>query len=63
MACKKTGIPFVSTIDEYRKHKDEKGLYFELDRHMTAAGHKLYADIVTPYVTKNVEALSKKSTS
>jgi hypothetical protein len=53
-ACKRRGIPFHAVSDQFREHIDEKGLYFELDRHFTAKGNLLYGDLVTPFVAEEL---------
>ncbi len=57
IACRKAGLPFYSTLESMRKHMDEKGLYFEMDRHLSAAGNALYADLITPTVAEEVRKL------
>ncbi len=55
-ACKRAGVEtFHSVTDAMRRHIDEKGLYFEFDRHMTAAGNALYADLITPFIAADLK--------
>lgn len=50
-ACRRAGIDaFCCITDQMRQHGDEQGLFFEFDRHMTPAGNKCFADLVTPFV-------------
>ncbi len=54
-ACKRAGITsFHSVTDEFRKHTDETGFYFEFDRHMTPAGNALYAALVAPIIAAEI---------
>jgi hypothetical protein len=55
-ACQTAGIPFHSVLSEFRDHMDEGGLYFELDRHMTAAGNDLFAKTIAPMVVQHLKA-------
>jgi lysophospholipase L1-like esterase len=59
LACNRAGVPFCCVTDEFRKHADEKDLYFELDRHMTARGHALYADLITARVAAQIGDAAK----
>ncbi len=59
LSCKSAGLPFYCVTDEFRKHADEKDLYFELDRHMTARGNALYADSITDWVAKQIGDAAK----
>lgn len=52
--CEKAGIPFLSLLDEFRKHKEEPGYYFELDRHLTVKGNVLAADAMTEFVAEHI---------
>lgn len=58
-ACAAAGIPFCRTIEAMRQHIDETGVYLELDRHMSVKGNALYADIVEPFIAKELETLQK----
>ncbi len=58
-ASEQAGLAFHCVTDEFRKHADDHGLYFELDRHMTAAGNALYADLVTPLLAKDIADAAK----
>ena len=58
-ASERAGVPFHCVTEEFRKHADEKDLYFELDRHMTARGHALYADAITAWVAKQIGDAAK----
>jgi len=58
-ACENAGIAFRCVTEAFRKHMDEPGLYFELDRHFTPAGNALYADLVTPLIAKEIGDAAK----
>lgn len=58
-ACEQVGIAFHCVTDAFRKHVNESGLYFELDRHFTPAGNALYADLVTPLLAKEIGNAAK----
>jgi lysophospholipase L1-like esterase len=57
-ACRKAGVPFVCVSEEMRRHRTDASLYLELDRHLSAAGNALYADLITdPIAARVSEAL------
>lgn len=56
-ACDRAGASFLQVTQTFRDHKDEPNLFFELDGHLTANGHRLFADAITPLVKKEIEAL------
>jgi hypothetical protein len=49
---------YCHVTDAFRRHRDEKGLYFEMDDHMTPAGYALFAQIVTPVIAQEIAAPS-----
>lgn len=53
-ACERNDIRFHCVSDGFRKKMDEPGLYFELDRHMSAAGNALYAELLTPLIAADI---------
>jgi len=53
-ACERTGLLFHGVTEGFRARVDEPGLYFELDRHFTAAGNALYADLMAPLVAQDI---------
>lgn len=53
-ASERAGIGFCTATPQFRAHAPEKGLYFELDRHMSATGNALYAELVTPCVSEAI---------
>ena len=55
MACERAGVPFHEVTAAFRERADDTGLYYELDEHFTPAGHKLYADSITP-ILKQIAA-------
>ena len=59
-ACDKVGIKMFEVTEEFRTHIDEKGLYYEFDGHFTPAGHKLFAELLTPAFIKEISEKAKK---
>lgn len=53
-ACERVGLEFRCVTAGFREHAQETGLYFELDRHFTAAGNALYADLIAPMVADDI---------
>jgi hypothetical protein len=53
-ACKRAGVPFIDMQAPFREHGEETGLFFKLDTHMTAAGHRLLAECLFPPLSKEV---------
>jgi lysophospholipase L1-like esterase len=49
MAAEKAGLPFFSKTDQFRKHEDAP-FFFKLDGHLDVAGHRFYADQLTPII-------------
>lgn len=49
-ACEQAGIPCHSVTEAFRTHRDREDLYFPLDGHFAPAGHRLYADLITPVI-------------
>jgi hypothetical protein len=43
-ASDKAGIRLLNLAPAFRQHADDAGLFFVLDTHMTAAGHRLVAE-------------------
>jgi lysophospholipase L1-like esterase len=50
MAAERAGLPFLSVASAFKQHRDDPGLYFEFDGHMTAKGHALFAESIAPLV-------------
>jgi len=60
-ACRRAGITsFHSVSEEFLRHAEEPGLYFEFDRHMTAAGNALYAELLTPIIAEEVRNIQPR---
>ncbi|MCX5758917.1 MAG: GDSL-type esterase/lipase family protein [Candidatus Hydrogenedentes bacterium] len=59
-ACDKAGVRMFEVMEGFRKHVDEKGLYFDLDPHFTPTGNKLFAELVTPAFIKEIGDKAKK---
>ncbi len=53
------GVPCLSVTDEFRKHKEDPTLFFELDGHLSAAGHALFGNLLTPLLEKELGARGK----
>ena len=51
-ACTQAGLPFYQVTKAFKDRKDDPGLYFELDGHLTATGHALYAESLAPVLEK-----------
>ena len=47
-ACRGAGLPFVSVLREFRGRARSGSFYFPLDGHLTAAGHRAYAELAAP---------------
>lgn len=47
-ACEMAGLPFINVTDAFKARRTETGLFYELDGHLTAAGHQVYADTLAP---------------
>lgn len=59
-SCRRAGITAFHTVtDEFRKRIDEKGLYYELDQHMTPAGQGLFAELITPMIAEDIRKDAK----
>ncbi len=58
-ACERKGIRFHAVTDGFREKTDASGLYFEMDRHMSAAGNALYADLATPLLAADIGDAAK----
>ena len=56
MACDQAGVPFFQATQAFKDHRDDPGLFYELDGHLTAEGHALYADTIAPLLAGEVAA-------
>ncbi|HQN01528.1 MAG TPA: hypothetical protein PLL36_10650, partial [Candidatus Hydrogenedentes bacterium] len=54
LASKQAGLPCRTATGAFRERADQPGLFFELDGHLTPAGHALYAETVAPFVEELV---------
>jgi hypothetical protein len=50
------GVPFFAFTQAFRA-MDDASLFFELDGHFTASGHRVYAEQLTPVVAAALKAL------
>jgi len=50
IACEGVGLPFLSVSEAFCERSEDPGLYFELDGHLTPAGHTLYAESIAPKI-------------
>lgn len=53
-AAEQAGAPFISVTSTFKEHKNDTGLYYPLDGHFTPAGHKLFADLLTPLIAERI---------
>lgn len=47
-ACRMAGVKFISVTDEFRKAAHATRLFYELDGHFNPAGHRVFAELLTP---------------
>ncbi|MBI1320511.1 MAG: hypothetical protein GC168_16420 [Candidatus Hydrogenedens sp.] len=55
IAANKAGLPFATVSQVFKERRDEDGLYFELDGHLTAKGHALYGEAIAPVIAKQID--------
>ncbi len=48
IACEKAGVPCFTVSEAFRQRKQDPHLFFKLDGHLTAEGHKLLAETLAP---------------
>ncbi|HOQ31258.1 MAG TPA: SGNH/GDSL hydrolase family protein [Candidatus Hydrogenedens sp.] len=48
IACEKANVPCFTVSDAFRQRKQDPNLFFTLDGHLTAEGHKLLAETLAP---------------
>jgi len=53
-ACGHAGVPFLTVTPAFRQRRDNPGLFFELDGHLTAEGHRLYAESLAPLLLERI---------
>lgn len=51
LAAERAGLPFLSVSDAFRARRTETGLFYELDGHLTVAGHRLYGEALSEALT------------
>ena len=61
LACEKAGLPFYAVTETFRTQRDTPGLYYTLDGHFSPAGHKLYADSLTPILAREVGDATRRN--
>jgi hypothetical protein len=59
LAAMAAGIPFVTVTEQFRKARPKPALFFELDGHLTASGHRLLADSITPAIREALDGARK----
>jgi hypothetical protein len=59
-ACEKAGLPFNTVSKGFLEHASETDLFFELDGHLTAKGHALYAELITPVVERMIASVAPR---
>ena len=52
----RVGMDCVVVTDQIRSHADIDSLYYAYDTHPNAAGHKLFADLITPAIEERLPA-------
>ena len=52
LACKQTGVRFISVTSEFRQRANLQPLFFELDQHFNSEGSLYFANLLTPLVKK-----------
>ncbi|MCA1901819.1 MAG: SGNH/GDSL hydrolase family protein [Candidatus Hydrogenedens sp.] len=52
IACQELQLPLITLTDEFRAQKDNSTLFFPIDGHLTAEGHKFFADILSNKLQK-----------
>ncbi len=48
------GMPFAEATGGFRERHAAQGLFFELDGHFSAAGHRLFAELITPQIAREM---------
>jgi len=61
IASQRAGLPFMTVMEGFRAHRDDSSLFFELDGHLSASGHALLADLLTPILEKEIPAGAKRN--
>ncbi len=59
-ACAQAGLRALTVSQGFRERRHDSGLYFELDRHFSAEGNRLFADLATPAVAEAIAQSPKK---
>ena len=61
MACELASVPFYEVTEQFRAHKNDPDLYFELDGHPTPKGNSLFSEAFTPILKDIISAHAKPS--
>jgi hypothetical protein len=61
LAASQAGLVFISVTAQFRATRPEPPLFFELDGHLTAHGHRLLADSIAGGIRERLDARSKRS--
>lgn len=59
-ACAQAKVPFLQVTQAFKERKEDASLYFELDGHLSPAGHALYAESMAPQLEEFIRKLPKK---
>jgi lysophospholipase L1-like esterase len=55
IACEKAEVAFFAVTEDFREHKKDAALYFELDGHPTVKANHLFAEAITPVIKGLIE--------
>ncbi len=58
--CKEAGLRFYQVTEAFKERRDDPGLYFEFDGHLTEKGHALYAESLAPVLEKIIAPQAPK---
>jgi len=50
IACEKAGVSFFTVTEQFREHREDAELYFELDGHPTVKGNRLFVEAIKPVI-------------
>lgn len=59
-ACEHAGLPFHEVTQAFKDKRNDPDLFYELDYHLNAKGHRMYADLITPEIAKEIGEAGKK---
>lgn len=60
LACELADVPFLTVLDEFRKHPENGIFYFEIDGHFTPQGHEFFAEALAGKVTPYIKYLDER---